>query len=969
MSFGFSVGDMLHLIELAQKTRRSFIDAPAQFRQISEEVRTLSNVLRDLEDVIPERALPEALSESLRDHVDVCTRLLEEIQAVLLKYHALDGKNGKARKIWKRIRWEPDDLKDMRQRLTSNIVLLSTINDTLNGHSLSKVQEGIDRLHDFNEDQEFTTITAWLSSLQNAAQHNDVLTRRHSGTGKWFLTSQQYVHWRESTRGTLFCPGLPGGGKTVIAASIIGDLLHRFEPEDRVGVAFVYCSYKRQHEQSVEACMASLLKQLVHQLPKLPPTIRSLYRRHKNNQTRPSLDEIAQALQAVIDSREQVYLVVDALDEYSKTAGDLTSFLEGIFQLQSERNANILATSRPNIAGIRRYFKNGMELEISAREKDVRQVLENAMPGMPSCISSKPPLQKQVVDGIVKAVDGMFLLARLHLDSLRDKLRRKEVLRALENLPTGAEALNIAYTEAIERIDSQRPGCRDLAKSVLTWISIARRPLTTSELRHALAVELDETELDECNLPELEDMLSYCEGLVVVDEKSNIISLVHYTTQEYLDQVRHKWLPDSHKEVALSSLAYLSYDDFAVGACERDSAFEHRLHKHILLDYCAKNWGDHVRDAIEEEVDKAALEFLEDDRKIASAVQVRMVAGYHFQGCSAKVPVKIGAVHIAAQFGLTKIVSQLLDGGAEADVKDDFGRTPLSYAAEYGHKDTVELLMRNANTDTDSTDEQGRTPLSWAAGRRHVDILKALINCPAVNVNSKDSHSQSPLSWAARMGAASAVRYLITRKEVDKESRDGSGQTPLSWAAYKGHLEITTMLAESPGVDIDSKDDFSQTPLSWAAHNGHIGVVAYLLSTSRVSADTPDADNRTPLSWAAHNGHAPVVRLLASRSDVNADKKDDNGQSPLSWAAREGHIDVVEFLMTLDDVQIHASDRRGNTALKWAAWNGYADIVLALEAKRQRGGAARRISLLKTEFETTAEHIEDLSAPHVQRTV
>jgi hypothetical protein len=153
--------------------------------------------------------------------------------------------------------------------------------------------------------------------------------------------------------------------------------------------------------------MESLLKQLVQQLPKMPPTIRNLYRRHKNNQTRPSLDEIVQALQAVIDSREQVYLVVDALDEYSKTAGDLTSFLDGIFQLQSERNVSILATSRPNIAGIRRYFNSGMELEISAREEDVRQVLENAMPGMPSCISSKPPLQKQVVEGIVRAVDGM----------------------------------------------------------------------------------------------------------------------------------------------------------------------------------------------------------------------------------------------------------------------------------------------------------------------------------------------------------------------------------------------------------------------------------------------------------------------------------------------------------------------------------------------------------------------------------
>ncbi|KAF5547833.1 ankyrin repeat [Fusarium napiforme] len=429
----------------------------------------------------------------------------------------------------------------------------------------------------------------------------------------------------------------------------------------------------------------------------MPPAIRSLYRRHKNNQTRPSLDEIVQELQAVIDSREQVYLVVDALDEYSKTAGDLTNFLNGIFQLQSERNVNILATSRPNIAGVRRYFSSGMELEISAREEDVRQVLENAMPGMPSCISSKPPLQKQVVEGIVKAVDGMFLLARLHLDSLRDKLRRKDVLKALENLPTGAEALNIAYTEAIERIDSQRPGCRDLAKSVLTWISIARRPLTTSELRHALAIELDETELDECNLPELEDMLSYCEGLVVIDEKSNIISLVRYMTQEYLDQVRYKWLPDSHKEVALSALAYLSYGDFAAGACQSDNAFENRLHKHILLDYCAKNWGDHVRDAVNEEVDEAALEFLEDDQRIDSAVQVPMVAGYHFQGYSTKVPVKIGAVHIAAQFGLTKIVSQLLGDGAEADVKDVFGRTPLSYVAEYGHKHTVELLMKHAD--------------------------------------------------------------------------------------------------------------------------------------------------------------------------------------------------------------------------------------------------------------------------------
>ncbi|KAF5681472.1 ankyrin protein [Fusarium denticulatum] len=400
------------------------------------------------------------------------------------------------------------------------------------------------------------------------------------------------------------------------------------------------------------------------------------------------------------------------------------------------------------------------------------------MPGMPSCISSKPPLQKQVAEVIVKAVDGMFLLARIHLDSLRDKLRRKEVLKALESLPTGAEPLNIAYTEAIERIDSQRPGCRDLAKSALTWISIARRPLNTPELRHALAIELDETELGECNLPELENMLSYCEGLVV-DEKSNIISPVHYTTQEYLDQVRHKWLPNSHKEAALSSLAYLSYDDFAEGACQSGSAFEHRLHKYILLDYCAKNWADHVPDALDEEVDGVALEFLEDDQRIANAVQVRMVTGYHFQRYSVKAPIKIGAVNIAAQFGLTKILSQLLDGGTEADVKDDLGSTPLSYAAEYGHKEAVELLMKHVDMNTDSTDEQGRTPVSWAARRGYVDVLKVLLNCPTVNANSKDDNGQRPISWSAHEDHRDVVDFLMTLDDVQIHAVDRRGNTAL----------------------------------------------------------------------------------------------------------------------------------------------------------------------------------------------
>src|ERR1700734_373497 len=89
-----------------------------------------------------------------------------------------------------------------------------------------------------------------------------------------------------------------------------------------------------------------------------------------------------------------------------------------------------------------------------------------------------------------------FLLTRLHVDSLLDKDTKKKVRTALMKLSKGDEALNQAYDEAIERIEGQLPGNRTRAKSVLSWIIYARRPLTTEELCHALAVEQGDEDLD-----------------------------------------------------------------------------------------------------------------------------------------------------------------------------------------------------------------------------------------------------------------------------------------------------------------------------------------------------------------------------------------------------------------------------------------------------------------------------------------
>ena len=92
----------------------------------------------------------------------------------------------------------------------------------------------------------------------------------------------------------------------------------------------------------------------------------------------------------------------------------------------------------------------------------------------------------------------------------------------------GPEALDDAYKEAVQRIESQNPGLQKLAKDVLSWIVCAQGQLIMSELRYALAVELNIAELDEDNLPEADDILAVCAGLGTVDNETNMVRLVHY---------------------------------------------------------------------------------------------------------------------------------------------------------------------------------------------------------------------------------------------------------------------------------------------------------------------------------------------------------------------------------------------------------------------------------------------------------
>jgi hypothetical protein len=90
----------------------------------------------------------------------------------------------------------------------------------------------------------------------------------------------------------------------------------------------------------------------------------------------------------------------------------------------------------------------------------------------------------------------------------------------------------------MERINAQSSDFQKLAKKVLSWITYTKRPLSILELQYALATEINNYQFDRENLREIEDIVSVYTGLVIVNHRSNIIRLVHYTTQKYFERTQ-----------------------------------------------------------------------------------------------------------------------------------------------------------------------------------------------------------------------------------------------------------------------------------------------------------------------------------------------------------------------------------------------------------------------------------------------
>ncbi|KAI6765005.1 hypothetical protein HG531_012104 [Fusarium graminearum] len=822
--------------------------------------------------------------------------------------------------------------------------------------------------------KEDVEILDWLTPIDYGSQQSDYFSTRQPATGNWLLQSEEFLYWLAASKQTLFCPGMPGAGKTILTSIVIDSLNSKFDNDSEIGIAYIYCNFRRQHEQNIGDLLASVLKQLTQCRSSLPDSVKSLYDWHKTKRTRPSVDEILGLLQSVAAMHSRVFIIIDALDECLASDGCRTRFLSELFNLQTRHGTNIFATSR-FIPEIMDRFQTSLSIEIRASPDDVARYLEGHIEQLPSFIQHDRQLQEEITTGISEAVDGMFLLAQLYLGLLADKLTLNDIRSAMETFQKQSQrsgedqkvqVLARAYGQAMERINGQMPGKKELAMKVLSWITCAKRQLTTSELQHALATKTGKSELDHGDLTHIGDMVSVCAGLVTVDEESGIIRLVHYTTQEYLKRTREQWFRDPESVIATTCVTYLSFIVFETGLCKTDHKFEERLRSSPFYDYAAHNWGHHARKDVTS--NQVVINFLKSQAKVQASCQALMAAKQlsFDTNYSQRLPRKMTGLHLACLFGLSKAADTLLRLEYSPYLEDTYSRTPLWYAAQNGHKAVVELLLAaGADANAAAASKYGRTALQAAAKGGHLEVIKKLlaagadVNAAALQAAAWGGH----LELAAWRGHLEVVKKLLAAGADVNTAAAASenGWTALQLAAGGGYLEVVKKLLAA-GADVNAAAPTSedgQTALQAAAEGGYLEVVKKLLAAGADvnAAAAASEDRRTALQAAAGEGHLEVMeKLLAAGADVNA-AASEYGRTALQAAAGEGHLEVMEKLLAAGanvNTAAAATSEYGQTALQAAAEGGHLEVIEKLLAAGADVNAAAASEYGRTALQAAA---------------
>ncbi|KAK8057884.1 hypothetical protein PG996_011821 [Apiospora saccharicola] len=611
---------------------------------------------------------------------------------------------------------------------------------------------------------------------------------------------------------------------------------------------------------------------------------------------------------------------------------------------------------------------NRIELEISATEEDVRSYLAREMTNLPSVIRKNQQLQEEIQQAILQSAAGMFLLAELHVHSIKGKFTASAVRAALSNLSTGTQekasaAYEDAYEKAMQRIQDQGDDVFDFAKQTFLILSHAMRPLRAIELCHALSIpdRPSTFEFDMENVPDIVDVLSVCAGLVIHQAETDIVSefskFIRSHPGSYSSQPQRLFLIIALKASEANPSCDWPFLDYASSFYGR-----HGMATEKAASQVGTSISERITTQLSDESEKPSLTNITKHLGFSQlANELGVISRVLVWACENRNHNLVGmllepglpqiddqldeSLEVAARLGDSKITSLLLEHGANPVRHLEQNDSILDVHSESDiknlHRDSkraerIKWRYKIASGRRTPRSRIANSPLSLATFHGHTHCLQIILNWMEEHSSNWPEAARQQTYAFAILSAIAGKNYqyipglLALGCSIDSVSAHLLDPTLFHLVCRWGELvPIQMMLDHGAATEygeatLTTTDIMFETVLNWLITNGMQDVVRDILNRPTTNFNAHDEDGHTLLSIAIRQGNVELLQLLLERSDLDINKTDNTGRTPLSQVPGAFRPkSLLEHLLQRQDIDPNTPDLVGRTPLPYAAEVGF----------------------------------------------
>ncbi|TDZ24444.1 Vegetative incompatibility protein HET-E-1 [Colletotrichum orbiculare MAFF 240422] len=428
-----------------------------------------------------------------------------------------------------------DSLGKMRSILSNQEKISAEMSDIQ-----TAAQQILDNQAQVFADKQKKAVFDFFSKIDHRAEFEKNKRLRHSQTSLWLTQGQDFDEWYSTPGGRMWCSGIPGAGKSVIAVSVIEECLRRREVYKDTAVAYVFCTYRDASTYELSAILSSLCAQLALHNEQALEVLSNYHEELKKGScsaSQPSTDGLVRVVHEMSSFFSSVYLVIDGLDECGDHLATNVRSLTGISLSQREKLINLAILSRDELIIRQSLEPMFHHIEIAAQPEDIQLYVASQLEERIKTMNLKfrnLELKDQIMTELVDGAQGMFRWVACQLDHIcnlpSDRARRY----ALGKLPP---TLPATYERILTELDKLNDEAKQLVQRTLLLISLPPlRQLTFDELCEAISVDLDSDTLVDDDLVEKEEVLRWCGSLVRQSVESRTVEFSHFTVQKYLEE-------------------------------------------------------------------------------------------------------------------------------------------------------------------------------------------------------------------------------------------------------------------------------------------------------------------------------------------------------------------------------------------------------------------------------------------------